>query len=67
MRRVNVTLLSYDGTCGVGVTLDTAAIPDTEVFMACLAEGFEEVLALTGIDIRVSLPLARGSSLATPP
>ncbi len=63
---VNVTLLSYDGTCGVGVTLDTAAIPDTEVFMACLAEGFEEVLALTGIDIRVSLPLGRGSSPATP-
>jgi WS/DGAT/MGAT family acyltransferase len=43
---VNVTLLSYDGTCGVAVTLDTAAIPDTEVFMTCLAEGFEEVLAL---------------------
>ena len=43
---LNVTLLSYNGTCGVGVTLDAAAVPDTEVFMACLAEGFEEVLAL---------------------
>ncbi len=43
---VNVTLLSYDGLCGVGVTLDTAAIPDAAVFMTCLAEGFEEVLAL---------------------
>ena len=45
---VNITLLSYDGTCGVGVTVDTAAVPDIEVFMACLAEGFHEVLALAG-------------------
>ncbi len=43
---LNVTLLTYNGTCGVGVTMDTASVPDTEVFMACLAEGFEEVLAL---------------------
>ena len=33
---VNVTLLSYNGTCEVGVTVDTAAVPDIEVFMACL-------------------------------
>jgi len=43
---LNVTLLSYNGTCGVGVTLDAAAVPDTKVFMACLRAGFEEVLAL---------------------
>ncbi len=43
---VNVTLLSYDGTCCIGVTVDTAAVPDIGVFMACLAQGFEEVLAL---------------------
>ncbi len=42
----NITLLSYDGTCGIGVTVDTAAVPDVGVFMACLAEGFEEVLSL---------------------
>ena len=43
---VNVTLLSYNGTCGIGVTVDTAAVPDTDVFMTCLREGFDEVLAL---------------------
>ncbi len=43
---VNLTLLSYNGTCGVGVTVDTAAIPDIDTFMVCLTEGFEEVLAL---------------------
>lgn len=43
---VNITLLSYDGICEVGVTVDTAAVPDIEVFMACLAAGFDEVLAL---------------------
>jgi len=44
----NITLLSYDHKCGVGVTVDAAAVPDVEVFMDCLAEGFEEVLALAG-------------------
>ena len=52
---VNVTLLSYNGTCGVGVTFDTAAVPDTEVFMACLSEGFDEVLALAGTSMRVAM------------
>ena len=28
---VNITLLSYDGTCEIGVTVDTAAVPDIEV------------------------------------
>ncbi len=44
----NITLLSYDHKCGVGVTVDAAAVPDVEVFMDCLAEGFGEVLALAG-------------------
>lgn len=48
---VNVTLLSYNGTCEVGVTVDTAAVPDIAIFMTCLAEGFEEVLALNGLDV----------------
>ena len=52
---VNITLLSYDGTCEVGVTVDTAAVPDIEVFMACLAAGFQEVLALAGPDLKVVL------------
>jgi WS/DGAT/MGAT family acyltransferase len=43
---VNVTLLSYDGRCYVGVTLDCLAVPDTGMFMDCLAAGFEEMLSL---------------------
>ncbi|WP_308205351.1 WS/DGAT domain-containing protein [Mycolicibacterium insubricum] len=39
---VNVTLLSYVDTCAFGVDVDTAAIPDPEVFHACLVEGFDE-------------------------
>ncbi len=42
----NITLLSYDGTCHVGVTTDSDAITDLDVFMGCLREGFDEVLAL---------------------
>jgi diacylglycerol O-acyltransferase len=43
---VNVTLLTYAGTCYFGINVDTAAIPDYDLFHACLVEGFDEVLAL---------------------
>jgi len=63
----NVTLLSYDGTCWVGVTLDSAAIPDTAVFMRCLAEGFDEVLALAAPGARASgRVLGNGASHVDP-
>jgi diacylglycerol O-acyltransferase / wax synthase len=42
---VNVTLLSYRDTCCIGVTIDTAAVPDPDVLLTCLDEGFAEVLA----------------------
>lgn len=41
---VNVTLMSYNGTCCIGVNADGAAIPDPDVFLQCLREGFAEVL-----------------------
>jgi WS/DGAT/MGAT family acyltransferase len=43
---LNVTLLSYRGTCCIGVTFDTAAVPDPDVLMTCLQAGFDELLAL---------------------
>lgn len=43
---MNVTLLTYVDTCHFGVNVDTAAIPDFEIFHECLVEGFDEVLAL---------------------
>lgn len=45
---VNLTLVSYCGICCIGVHTDTAAIPDGDVFLAALREGFDEVLALAG-------------------
>jgi WS/DGAT/MGAT family acyltransferase len=42
----NVTLLSYRGTCCMGVTVDAAAVPDPDALMTCLQEGFDELLAL---------------------
>ncbi len=45
---LNVTLLSYCGTCNIGVNTDTGAVPDPNVLMTCLREGFDEVLALGG-------------------
>lgn len=41
----NVTLMSYRGTCHIGVTMDAGAVPDPDRFVECLAEGFDEVLA----------------------
>ncbi len=45
---VNVTLMTYVDTCALGINVDTGAIPDFEVFHACLVAGFDEVLALAG-------------------
>jgi len=44
---VNVTLFTYRDTCALGINVDSGAIPDFEVFRACLVEGFDEVLALS--------------------
>jgi diacylglycerol O-acyltransferase / wax synthase len=53
---VNVTLLSYCDTCGIAVNTDTGAVPDPEILMDCLHEGFDEVLALGGDHDEVLLP-----------
>jgi diacylglycerol O-acyltransferase len=45
---VNVTMVTYQGTCCIGCTVDTAAVPDPDKLTACLRDGFDEVLALGG-------------------
>ena len=42
---VNVSLISHVDTCCIGVVTDTTAVPDAGVLLACLHEGFEELLA----------------------
>lgn len=44
---VNVTLLSYLDGLFIGVNSDPAAVPDQAVFMACLRDGFDEVLKVS--------------------
>ena len=53
---VNVTLLSYRDTCGIGVTTDTGAVPDPEVLTDCLREDFDEILNVGGEHAPVMLP-----------
>ena len=43
---LNATLLSYDRQCYVGVNIDTGAIPDSDVMLACLDDGFREITEL---------------------
>lgn len=40
----NITLLSYLDEVQIGVNSDPAAIPDGDVFLGCLTEGFDEIL-----------------------
>jgi WS/DGAT/MGAT family acyltransferase len=40
---LNTTLVSYDGTCYVGINVDTGAVSDPAEMLACLRDGFEEV------------------------
>lgn len=42
----NITLMSYDGTCYLGINTDAGAVPDPERFVECLREGFDEVLGV---------------------
>lgn len=41
---VNLTLFSYCGQANVALTIDPAAIPDRELMVSCLQEGFDEIL-----------------------
>jgi len=54
---VNVTLFTYQDTCCIGFTIDTAAVPDCDVLMECFREGFEEVLGLVEDSHPVVRPL----------
>lgn len=45
---LNVTLMSYCGTCFVGVNIDTGAVPDPDVLMDCMRIGFDEILDTAG-------------------
>jgi WS/DGAT/MGAT family acyltransferase len=53
---LNVTLMSYCGTCCVAINIDAGAVPDVDVMMSCLQSGFDEVLAVGGGTGRAVLP-----------
>jgi len=48
---LNATLVSYDGSCFVGVNVDTGAIPDVDLMIECLRESFREIVALGVSDV----------------
>jgi diacylglycerol O-acyltransferase / wax synthase len=43
---LNTTLVSYAGTCDIGINIDTAAVPDPDVLLDCLQESLAEITAL---------------------
>lgn len=52
---LNSTLVSYLGTCNIGINIDNAAVPDPDVLLESLRESFAEIEAL-GL---ASRPVAR--------
>jgi hypothetical protein len=61
---VMVTLMSYDGTCCIAVNVNSAAVPDHELFVRCMDEGLAEITALSG---RRQRPAPGGDGAATRP
>jgi len=45
---INVALISHVGTACVGVVSDGSAVPDPDVLLECLVEGFDDVLGTIG-------------------
>ena len=43
---VNVTLLTYVDICNLGINVDTAAVPDYDVFHDAMVASFDELLSL---------------------
>lgn len=43
---IMTTLLSHDGTCCVGIAMDSLAVPDPDVLAACFEEGLNEIADL---------------------
>jgi len=62
---VNVLLLSYNGRCAIGVSMDSTAVDDPAVLVDCLREGFEEVLALGGAHSPVRSPWHERTTVRT--
>lgn len=45
---VMATMVSHVGTCCIGVNIDTAAVTEPALFMRCMQESLDEVVALGG-------------------
>lgn len=43
---LNITLLSYGNDLNIGIASDPAAVPDPDVLVSSLQEGFDEILSL---------------------
>jgi hypothetical protein len=52
---LNATLVSYCGTCFVGVNVDAGAVPDPAAMIDCLRAGFVEILGLAERDADVRI------------
>lgn len=45
----NATLVSYAGTCNVGINIDTGAVEDPDTMVECLRDGFADIAGPTAV------------------
>jgi diacylglycerol O-acyltransferase len=55
---LNTTLVSYAGTCYIGINIDTAAAPDPDVLFDCLQESLAEITAVGATERSSYSPLS---------
>ena len=51
-----ITMVSYNGTCFLGIHADSAAIKDFELFINCIQSGFDEVMNI-GASTPIKAPI----------
>jgi hypothetical protein len=52
---VMAALVSHNGVCCIGINLDPAAVTEPTLFLDCLREGLDEVLAVGGAGVPADL------------
>lgn len=53
---VNFTLMSYAGTCNIGINSDAGAVPDPDVLVAAVRAAFAEILAVPTVPDATTAP-----------
>jgi WS/DGAT/MGAT family acyltransferase len=64
---LSITLVSHDGTCGIGLACDRLAVTDPDLLAGCLEQALDELVALgRGRDAAATVPERSAAPLRRP-